>query len=130
MVRNKGGRMIKKLKNIILILGLVLGIGVFVAVPVSADIYDCETYPDSILCQNQDEDLMTYVKNIVNTMLYVLGALSVIMIIYGGIRYTTSAGDAKHVESAKNTIMYAVVGLVVALLAYAIVNFVIEQLLK
>jgi hypothetical protein len=47
------------------------------------------------------------------------------MIIYGGIRYTTSAGDSSHVKAAKDTILYAVVGLVVAILAYAIVNFVV-----
>ena len=46
------------------------------------------------------------VKNIINTALYVLGALAVIMIIYGGITYVISAGDAKKVEQAKNIIIY------------------------
>ena len=62
---------------------------------------------------------------IINIMLYIIGALSVIMLIYGGIRYTISGGDSSAVTSAKNTILYAIVGIVVALLAYAIVNFVI-----
>lgn len=62
---------------------------------------------------------------IINIMLYLIGALSVIMLIYGGIRYTISGGDSSAVTSAKNTILYAIVGIVVALLAYAIVNFVI-----
>ena len=65
---------------------------------------------------------------IVNVLLFLIGAISVIMIIYGGIRYTTSGGDAKNVTAAKDTILYAVVGLVVAILAYAIVNFVITRL--
>ncbi len=64
----------------------------------------------------------------VNVLLFVIGALSVIMIIYGGIRYVTSGGDQGAITSAKNTIMYSVVGLVVAILAYAIVNFVIARL--
>lgn len=65
------------------------------------------------------------IKDIVNILLFILGAIAVIMIIIGGIRYTTSNGDAGSIKSAKDTILYAVVGLVVAILAYAIVNFVI-----
>ena len=48
-----------------------------------------------------------------------------IMLIWGGILYTTSSGDSNKVTTAKNTIMYAVIGLVVAIFAYAIVNFVL-----
>lgn len=65
---------------------------------------------------------------IVNVFLFIIGAVSVLMIIYGGIRYTISGGDAKNVTAAKDTVLYAVVGLVVAILAYAIVNFVITKL--
>ena len=62
---------------------------------------------------------------IINAALYLIGAVSVLMLIYGGIRYTLSAGNATSVSDAKNTILYAIVGIVVALLAYAIVNWVI-----
>lgn len=65
------------------------------------------------------------IQNVVNVLLFVLGAISVIMIVIGGIRYTLSNGDSSAISGAKNTILYAVVGLVVALLAYAIVNFVL-----
>lgn len=71
----------------------------------------------------------TAITNIVNIMLYALGAIAVIMIVIGGIRYTTSNGDSNGIQSAKNTILYAVAGLVVAILAYAIVNFVVSNLL-
>ena len=64
-------------------------------------------------------------KTVVNTLLFVIGAISVIMLIWGGIRYTTSAGNSASVTSAKNTIMYAIIGLVIAFLAFAIVNWVI-----
>ncbi len=64
-------------------------------------------------------------RTITNVMLFVIGAISVIMLVVGGIRYTTSAGDSAAVTGAKNTIMYAIVGIVVALLAFAVVNFVI-----
>ena len=62
---------------------------------------------------------------IVNVMLFIIGAICVIMLIFGGIRYATSAGNATSVTAAKNTIMYALIGLVIAVLAYAIVNFVL-----
>jgi len=65
---------------------------------------------------------------ITNVALFLIGAISVLMLIYGGIRYTISGGDTAAVTSAKNTILYAIVGIVVALLAYAIVNFVLTSL--
>lgn len=67
------------------------------------------------------------IKTIVNVMLFLLGAIAVIMIIIGGIRYATSNGDSSQLKGAKDTILYAVVGLVVAILAYAIVNFVVTS---
>ena len=67
----------------------------------------------------------TRVKDIVNLLIYVVGIIAVIMIVVGGLRYVLSGGDASGISGAKNTILYAVVGLVVAILAYAIVNFAI-----
>jgi hypothetical protein len=66
-------------------------------------------------------------KTITNVLLFIIGAISVIMLIIGGIRYVVSGGDSGAVTSAKNTILYAVVGIVVAILAYALVNFVITS---
>lgn len=66
--------------------------------------------------------------NVTNAALFIIGAVSVLMLIYGGIRYTVSGGDTKQVTDAKNTILYAVVGIIVAIMAYAIVNFVIGRL--
>lgn len=62
---------------------------------------------------------------IVNVLLFLIGAISVIMLIFGGIRYTTSGGNSANVTAAKNTIMYAIIGLIIAFLAYAIVNWVL-----
>ena len=67
-------------------------------------------------------------KRITNTMLYIIGIIAVVMLIIGGIRYVTSGGDAKKVTDAKNTVLYAIIGLVISFLAYAIVNFVISAL--
>lgn len=63
---------------------------------------------------------------ITNTILYAIGVISVIMLIYGGLRYVISGGDSKKVTDAKNTIIYAIIGLIIAILSYAIVNFVIS----
>lgn len=67
------------------------------------------------------------VRTIVNTMLYILGIIAVIMIVFSGIRYTTSTGDASKVKASKDTLLYAIVGLIVAMLAWTIVNFVIGK---
>lgn len=67
-------------------------------------------------------------KSIVNVLFFIVGALAVIMLIVGGIMYVVSAGDSKRVESAKNTILYAIIGIVVAAAAGFIVNFVIGQI--
>ncbi|MEO8911891.1 MAG: pilin [Candidatus Saccharimonas sp.] len=64
-------------------------------------------------------------QKITNVLLFAIGAVSVIMLIIGGFRYTVSQGDSTQMTSAKNTILYSIVGIVVALLAYALVNFVI-----
>jgi len=58
----------------------------------------------------------------------VVGAAAVIMIIVGGFKYITSSGDSTSVESAKNTILFAVIGLVIALVAQSIVIFVLRKL--
>ena len=71
--------------------------------------------------------LMNTVNTIISVILGVVGFIAVVMIIIGGISYTTSAGDASKVKKAKDTILYGVVGLVIALLAFAIVNFVLTS---
>lgn len=65
---------------------------------------------------------------ITNVLLFVIGALSVIMLIIGGLRYVISGGNATAVTAAKNTILYAIVGLIIAFLAYAAIGFVIGSL--
>ena len=61
-----------------------------------------------------------------NSLLFFIGALSVFMLIVGGFRYVISGGKDANVTNAKNTILYAIIGLIIALLSYAIINFVIN----
>ena len=66
----------------------------------------------------------------INLMLYGIGVLSVIMLIFGGFRYIVSGGQKEKVTAAKNTILYAIIGLLVAVFAYAIINFVIMTVIS
>lgn len=77
--------------------------------------------------EDQATDLVSQIQIITNTMLFVIGVVAVIMLIVGGFRYIFSGGNSQNVNAAKDTILYAVIGIVVALLAYAIVNFVLGQ---
>lgn len=72
-------------------------------------------------------DLMSILSLIINVALGVIGFVAVVMIIMGGVQYTTSSGDSAKVTKAKNTILYGIVGLVIALLAFAIVNFILNN---
>ena len=69
-------------------------------------------------------------QNIASILIYIVGAVAVIMLIVGGLRYVLSAGDSKNVTAAKDTILYAIVGIVVALLSLALVNFVVGSVNK
>lgn len=63
-----------------------------------------------------------------NTTLGVAGAIAVLIIVIAGFRYIVSQGDPSQVSTAKNAILYAIVGLIVIMFAFAIVNFVIGGL--
>lgn len=65
-------------------------------------------------------------QTIANTLIFLVGAIAVLFLIIGGLRYVVSNGDPKNVEAAKNTILYAIVGIVVAVLSFAAVQFVIN----
>ena len=72
-------------------------------------------------------DLMSRVQVMLNVALSILGIVTVIMIIVGAVQYTTSQGDPAKATKARNTILYGVIGLIIALLAFAIVNFVLVK---
>ena len=122
------------MKKILITFGLIIAIvGSFIT---AAGIYENKAYADSaadLIKQGADstgqQDSRSagdIAKDVVNIMFFIVGIMAVIMIIWGGIRYVLSAGNSAALTSAKNTIMYAVIGLIVAILAYTIVNFVIN----
>ncbi len=79
-------------------------------------------------CQETGDDSFSFiVRRIINIFTIVVGAVSVIMIIIGGFRYIISGGDSSGVSGAKNTILYAIVGLVIVLFAQVIIRFVLTN---
>jgi hypothetical protein len=130
----------KRIRALIATLLICLPIGLAISAPVWAAATDT---PASTACQGTGGtltggvckspgagtlDLAGAFKLVANTLIFIVGAISVIMIIIGGLRYVLSGGDSAGVKGAKDTILYAIVGVVVAILAYAIVNFVISRI--
>lgn len=127
------------LAGLLIVPALALGVSAFgpVALPVAAQCADGELSltngADCAKGEEQSQDLFGSAgvfTTITNVLLFLIGAISVIMLIIGGVRYVLSGGDQAAVTSAKNTILYAVIGIIVAILAYAIVNFVITSLVE
>ena len=80
--------------------------------------------------EGENGNLWNVIQTVINVILAVVGVIAVIMIIIGGIQYSTSSGDTGKVKKAKDTILYGIIGLVIALLAFAIVNFVLTNVFK
>lgn len=142
--------MLQKLKSKLLIVAslFMLLLPALVPVAASADGSTCATQGTSVqlcqsLCSGSNFDVTgngsadqcsaqtsgSSVNNllikIVNIASAVVGVIAVIMIIIGGLRYITSGGDTNKVSGAKNTLLYAIIGLVIVALAQLIVHFVL-----
>ena len=78
---------------------------------------------------NGDDTLVANITAILNAVIAVLGLVCVVVMIIGGINYMTSSGDAGKVKKAKDTILYGLIGLIVCVLAFALVNFVIANII-
>ena len=123
-----------KIKNIVTSLALVMGV---MAVPVvAANSVAMAVNPKTQIeggvtaaggtAADNGNSFKGSIKKIINALLFILGVLAVVMIIVGGLKYILSDGDSSKITGAKNTILYSVAGLVVAILAYAIVGFVLS----
>lgn len=124
-------------KKSLLVLGMFATLAMPVAPVAAQDVLDkaCQV-PDSTLCKESKASANTntiygpdgIVTKAVRLFSFVIGFAAVVMIIIGGFKYVLSAGDPNSVNSAKNTILYAVIGLVIAALAQAIIIFVVNRL--
>ncbi len=79
---------------------------------------------------NPEDKVNSLITTIVNIFSVIVGVVAVVMIIIGGFRYITSGGDSGNVTGAKNTILYAVIGLVIVALAQFIVKFVLKSAIE
>lgn len=110
-----------------------LMVAAFLSVPVGAGEINvfpneaCNGDTTGICGDGADSELTAIIGVVIRLMIFVAGIIAVIMIIIGGIKYATSNGDSSSISSAKNTILYAVIGLAVAIMSFAIVNFVLDQ---
>jgi len=80
--------------------------------------------------QGSDQKLTGIIKTVINIISVIVGVVAVIMIVFGGLKYITSGGESSNVSSAKNTILYAIIGLVIVALAQFIVRFVLDKSLN
>lgn len=78
-------------------------------------------------CDAKSQEGVGRIMNIINVAIGLAGLVAVVVVVFGGQRYLTSAGDPGRVKQAKDMVMYGVIGLVVAVLAWAIVNFVLTN---
>ena len=129
----------KKIKTLILsLVALFVGASLFGASPVFADDNVCGNSDIPIEVQRAagcpdtgtDANLPDVIVAILNSIIAVGGVVAVVYIIIGGYQYMTSTGDPSKIKKAKDTILYAVIGLIVCVLAFAIVNWVIVSVLK
>lgn len=126
---------INKIKTLLLVAFSLLGLTataipysqVYAADPPKA-IPQCDKDTNAAICQTKTGLISGILKSVINTMIFLAGSIAVIMVVVGGIRYITSDGDPGAATKAKNTIIYALVGVVVAVASYSIVNFVIDRI--
>ena len=83
---------------------------------------------ESAGCFDKDTKIESVIGNVLESIIGILGLVAVGFIIYGGIQYMTSSGDSAKAKKARDTILYACIGLVVAALAFAITNFAINAI--
>ena len=121
----------KKIVTITATLALAIVGGFLLSQTASAvGIYDaCSTDPNNIVCDNSSESVDPVIKTVIRYLLISSGIVSVVMVIIGGLKYSTSNGDSAKLSSAKNTIMYAIIGVIISALAYAIVDYVFLRII-
>lgn len=120
------------IRALLISLALFLSVGLL-AVPLTASAQNfeqeaCEGANLGASSDCNDSAFIEGFRNITNVLIFIVGSLSVLMVIVGGVRYVVSAGNDQAVQGAKNTILFAIVGVVVSIFAYAIVNFVIVRI--
>lgn len=133
--------MLKKIKEICLSLGVfsLLAVPVMVPAAVYADqiqgnlcngsqLTTATSNADASGCGASDStNLDSILRLVINIFSIIVGFVAVVMIIVGGIKYITSGGESSNISGAKNTIVYAIIGLIIVALAQVLVHFVLQK---
>ena len=90
------------------------------------NIAECNIPKNETDAAGNEKNAIYFVTKVINVVLGALGIITVAVIIIGAIGFITSQGDSSKVTKSKNAVLYGIIGLVIALLAYAIVNFVLK----
>jgi len=124
------------------VLGVIMASVVAMGLIVSGVCYADDLKPNMDICSDltddelreaagcdvdKDKTAVPAIITLIQVVLTLMGLVAVAVIIYGGFTYMTSLGDASKVQRAKNAILYGIVGMVVALLAFTIVHFVSQS---
>lgn len=91
------------------------------------ELAETEEQKEALGC-NVSDTAPSVAKNLINAVISIMGILAVGILVAAGQRYITSQGDPGQITQAKNMLLYGIVGLVVALLAFAIVNFILTEI--
>lgn len=83
--------------------------------------------PQDGICDSGGRSLTSTISQVSSILLYIVGAVSVLMVVIGGLRYALAQGDSNAVNAAKNTVLYALVGVLVASMGLGLVTFVTSQ---
>lgn len=87
----------------------------------------CQTDPNGCANTSPSDKVNSIIRTVINIFSLIVGVVAVIMIIIGGLKYITSSGESSNLSAAKNTILFAIVGLVIVVLAQVIVRFVLTK---
>ena len=88
----------------------------------------CQGYKEGSTSPDNDNPIIKIIRAVINIMLYAAGALAVFFVMFGGFKYITSAGDPQKAASGRQTILYALVGLVVVIIAVPLVSWAFDKL--
>lgn len=126
--------MVQRMKIIVLSLALLLGVG-SVALPAVA--FASASQADACAglsqvdatndCDSKGSGLNSVVAAVVNILGWIVGIAAIVMVIYSGMKYITSGGDSNKVSSAKNALIYALIGLAIASLSQVLVHYVLTK---
>lgn len=125
----------KFIKLIVLTIISIVGISTATITPTASAVDACQELPQGSAaynaagCGGGGDQLPIVIKNILIAIIGISGLIAVIFIIIGGVQYMSSSGDPAKVKKAKDTILYALIGLAICALAFAIVNFTIDEII-